>query len=140
MTEETKLVLLRLLSDLPSDTVVWRSEQAWTVDAMRFHVESNSDLARQYFSDVLRVARDLLVREARRGRDRSCYRPVEVQIDGHEDQMWHEAVRFDPVDYGKRQIPVWVVLFDRMPGTPKERLLLPNTVIRAVREKEGASS
>lgn len=61
----------------------------------------------------------------------SCYRPVEVQICGHTD--FHPAVRFDPTDHGKRQIPVWVVQFQR-PGVPAEVMLLPATAISVVRE------
>lgn len=59
-------VLSTLLSEiLPSETVVWRTTGGeYTAAELRQHIEAGTDVGQQYAMDLLRVARDLLMRKA----------------------------------------------------------------------------
>lgn len=52
---------------LPADTVVWRtSSGVYTAAELRRQIEEGSEVGRQYASDLLRIARDFLMRKANR--------------------------------------------------------------------------
>ena len=60
-------VLRNLISEIyPSEKTLFRSASGETISAERMmqEVTDGSDLGREYSSDILRVARDLLARQA----------------------------------------------------------------------------
>lgn len=67
-------VLASLISEVsPSDAIIWRTLDGTTYTAQQVKdaVEEGSEIGRQYASDLLRISRDLLRRQANRGlRDR----------------------------------------------------------------------
>lgn len=59
-----------LISEVvPSDTIIWRTANGdlFTAAELRQHIEEGTEIGRQYSSDVLRVARDFLKSQAKRG-------------------------------------------------------------------------
>jgi hypothetical protein len=52
----------------PSDLVVWRTTNGdeYTADEMRRHIEEGDEIGREYASDLFRISRDLLRRQANR--------------------------------------------------------------------------
>jgi hypothetical protein len=63
-------VLSSLLGEIaPADSVAWRTADgaSFTAEQLRREIESGSELGQQYASDLLRVARDMLARQATRG-------------------------------------------------------------------------
>lgn len=61
-------IVAGLLQDLPIDEVAWRTSdgESYTARKLILEVESGSEVGRQYASDLLRVARDLIKRQARK--------------------------------------------------------------------------
>lgn len=55
----------------PSDTVVWRTTNGdeYTADEIRRHIEEGDEIGRQYASDLFRISRDLLRRQANRSKN-----------------------------------------------------------------------
>jgi len=53
---------------LPKDVQVFKSAdgQRWTAESMMGEIERGSDVANQYFADVMRVTRDFLARSTSR--------------------------------------------------------------------------
>jgi len=52
---------------LPADTIVWRTTSGvYTASDLRREIAEGSEIGRQYASDLLRIARDFLMRKARR--------------------------------------------------------------------------
>jgi hypothetical protein len=53
----------------PADAVLWETSngEAFTAAELRRHIETGSEIGRQYASDLLRVSRDFLRRRAARG-------------------------------------------------------------------------
>ncbi|MFH7040775.1 DUF4276 family protein [Paucibacter sp. JuS9] len=60
-------VFATLLRELPSSTVVWKTVDGSTIDAARLarEVVEGSDLGKQYITELLRIARDMIGRKAR---------------------------------------------------------------------------
>ncbi|AEF90622.1 hypothetical protein DelCs14_3630 [Delftia sp. Cs1-4] len=60
-------VFSTLLRELPSSTVVWKTIDGSTIDAARLarEVVEGTDLGKQYITEVLRIARDMIARKAR---------------------------------------------------------------------------
>jgi len=54
---------------IPSNSVVWKTSDGnlFTAQELSKEIEEGSDLGKQYISDVLRIARDMLSRKAKRG-------------------------------------------------------------------------
>jgi hypothetical protein len=52
----------------PSDTVVWRTTNGdeYTADEIRRHIEEGTEIGREYASDLFRISRDFLRRQANR--------------------------------------------------------------------------
>lgn len=46
-----------------------------------------------------------------------------------DDDRWHKAVRFDATDFGRRPIPVWVVLISVYEGVAPSRFLMEQTSV-----------
>lgn len=64
-------VLSSLLGEIaPADSVAWRTADgaSFTAEQLRREIESGTELGQQYASDLLRVARDMLARQAARGK------------------------------------------------------------------------
>ena len=64
----TKQNFGKLLGELPKDVQVFKSAdgQRWTAESMMGEIERGSDVANQYFADVMRVTRDFLARSTSR--------------------------------------------------------------------------
>ena len=55
------ILVRQLLDEVPDDTVVVGGEAPITVAMMKIHADQGSLLAQTFFSDLLRIARDLLI-------------------------------------------------------------------------------
>jgi len=53
---------------IPSDTIIWRTSDGdeFTSQQLLKEIEEGSNMGKQYISDILRIARDMLARKARR--------------------------------------------------------------------------
>lgn len=60
-------VFSTLLRELPSSTVVWKTMDGSSIDAARLarEVVDGTDLGKQYITELLRIARDMIGRKAR---------------------------------------------------------------------------
>lgn len=60
-------VFSTLLRELPSSTIVWKTIDGSTIDAARLarEVVEGTDLGKQYITELLRIARDMIARKAR---------------------------------------------------------------------------
>lgn len=56
-------IFINLLKELPPNQIVWKSEITLTTQQMILELESETDLGKQYISDLLRVSRDFLMRK-----------------------------------------------------------------------------
>jgi len=64
----SRQIFVSLINEVtPADTVVWRISGGYNITARKLatEIEQGSDLGKQYISDVLRIVRDMLARQAR---------------------------------------------------------------------------
>lgn len=68
MAKSVLEVLLQTVTELPEGSIVWSTmRHSYTREEMMLHILQETDIAKQYGTDVLRVARDIIVRSAKRG-------------------------------------------------------------------------
>ena len=67
LSSNVRVAISNLIGEVASDDApMWRTTSAtYTAKQLRHEVASGTDLGRQYVSDLLRVARDMLARQAR---------------------------------------------------------------------------
>lgn len=56
-------IFINLLEELPANQIVWKSEITLTAQQMILELESETNLGKQYISDLLRISRDFLIRK-----------------------------------------------------------------------------
>lgn len=56
-------IFINLLEELPANQIVWKSEITLTVQQIILELESETNLGKQYISDLFRVNRDFLIRK-----------------------------------------------------------------------------
>lgn len=66
MEKPIKEIFIAMFSEIPQDKIMWRltSGRTFTAGEMICEFEQYTDLGKEYMSDVLRVSRDLISRQA----------------------------------------------------------------------------
>lgn len=66
MNIETKQMLLNLLEDISDDVILAKyaeSNGIWTCERMKEDLTNDGEYSKKYFSDLLRMSRDSLIRK-----------------------------------------------------------------------------
>lgn len=58
---------------------------------------------------------------------------LRVLVQTPDDDRWHVGMRFDPTDFGRRPIPVWVVLIAAFEGVEPSRFIMGQASVLDVR-------
>ena len=64
--EDIHEVLIKFVEEYSSDSVIFRSDRAYTGREMAEEMRNGTDMGKEYGTALLRVARDFLMRQAQR--------------------------------------------------------------------------